>query len=196
MKKMSSHIISITHVPPAFTVMYLCVPYPTTSVTTATMDQPYSISFRHVVVIPVKFISHIIIENKCDVYRTSAASIDLRLLPTPSCCYHINFSQAHFRFSESNPWVRLRRHSKMPNSATPLFQKVLAELYYCSILFIKKISEESLEIQVCFILGVVAVPVAFTIVFGVTRCKRRKEATERWRRIILSADSTGCPICS
>ena len=67
----------------------------------------------------------------------------------------------------------------MPNSATSLFEKVLAELYYCSILFVKKISEESLEFQVCFILGVVAVPIAFTIVFGVTRCKRRKVATER-----------------
>ena len=46
----------------------------------------------------------------------------------------------------------------MPNSASALIKKILAELYYCSILFIKKISEESIEFQVCFILGIVAVP--------------------------------------
>ena len=67
----------------------------------------------------------------------------------------------------------------MPNSASALIKKILAELYYCSILFIKKISEESIEFQVCFILGIVAVPIAFTTVFSVTRCKRRQEATER-----------------
>ena len=69
---------------------FRCVPYPTTSVTTATIDQLY-ISFWHIVVIPVKLISHILKENKCDVYRASAASIDPRFLRPFCCCYHIIF---------------------------------------------------------------------------------------------------------
>ena len=67
----------------------------------------------------------------------------------------------------------------MPNSAKSLFENIFAELYYSSVLFIKKLSEESIELQVCFILVVLAVPIALTIVFSLTRCKRRREATER-----------------
>lgn len=67
----------------------------------------------------------------------------------------------------------------MPDPASSVFERVLADLYFCSVSFIKKISEESIVFQVCFVLAIVAVPIALAVAFSATRCKRRREATER-----------------
>ena len=62
----------------------------------------------------------------------------------------------------------------MPTSARSLFEKVLTDTYFTFLLFVKKISEEPTELKVCFILAVIAVPIAFAVVYSVVRFKRRR----------------------
>ena len=75
----------------------------------------------------------------------------------------------------------------MPTSARSLFKKALTETYFTFLLFVKKISEEPTELKVCFILAVIAVPIAFAVVYSVVRFKRRRrEGTEGYAYYALS----------
>ena len=70
----------------------------------------------------------------------------------------------------------------MSESSGSLFEKVLAELFYDSLLplvVVKKFSEESAAIQACFVLAVLAVPIAGIVVFSAIRCRRNEESKER-----------------
>ena len=70
----------------------------------------------------------------------------------------------------------------MPDFSGSLFEKVVTELFYDSFLpvvAVKKFSEESAAFQACFVLAVVAVPIAVIVVFSVIRCRRKEESKER-----------------
>ena len=80
----------------------------------------------------------------------------------------------------------------MPTSARSLFEKALTDTYFTSLLFVKKISEEPTELKVCFILAVIALPIAFTVVYSVVRFKRRRrEGTEGYALSILRNTGSG-----
>ena len=80
----------------------------------------------------------------------------------------------------------------MPTSARSLFEKALTDTYFTSLLFVKKISEEPTELKVCFILAVIAVPIAFAVVYSVVRFKRRRrEGTEGYALSFLRNTGSG-----